>query len=439
MIRTRLILVLLIFLLSTAAKAGSTVENIRVWSENEKTRVVLDLSHSVDHNIFTLRGPDRLVIDLKDSRLAESLDVLPKGAGSVRSIRSAIRSNGQLRVVLDLTKGVHSKSFRAGPNSQYGDRLVIDLTRAGNLQPVKRASEEYQSGRDIIIAIDAGHGGYDPGAIGRRSKEKDLNLAISKELARRIAAESGMQALLIRDSDVFVELRDRVAKARKNKADLFVSIHADAFHNSRANGASVFALNLKGANDEAVRQLERRETAPVSVGGVSLHDKDEVLASVLFDLSQNASLSVSLDVGARVSREMSKVTKMHSKEVKQKSLLVLKAADMGSILVETGFISNVAEEKKLRNKKHQARLAGAVLAGIRSYFYTNPPPGTRIAMDVRRIPSSQVRHVISSGDTISQIAEHYNVSTAAIRRANKLLTDKIRIGQTLSIPVFAGG
>ena len=206
-----------------------------------------------------------------------------------------------------------------------------------------------------------------------------------------------------------------------------------------ANGASVFALNLKGANDEAVRQLERRETAPVRVGGVSLHDKDEVLASVLFDLSQNASLSVSLDVGARVSREMSKVTKMHSKEVKQKSLLVLKAADMGSILVETGFISNAAEEKKLRNKKHQARLAGAVLAGIRSYFYTNPPPGTRIAMDVRRIPSSQVRHVVSSGDTISQIAEHYNVSTAAIRRANKLSTDRIRVGQALSIPVFAGG
>ena len=437
MIRTRLTLISLVFLLSTAAKAGSTVENIRVWSENEKTRVVLDLSHSVDHNIFTLREPDRLVIDLKDSRLAKSLGALPKGAGSVRSIRSAIRSNGQLRVVLDLTRGVRSKSFRAGPNSQYGDRLVIDLTRTGNLQPVKRASEEYQSGRDIVIAIDAGHGGYDPGAIGRRSKEKDLNLAISKELARRINAEPGMQALLIRRSDVFVELRDRVAKARKNKADLFVSIHADAFHNSRANGASVFALNLKGASDEAARQLG--SDAPVRVGDVSLHDKEEVLASILFDLSQNASLSQSLDVGARVSREMSKVTKMHSKEVKQKSLLVLKAADMPSILIETGFISNAAEEKKLRNKKHQARLAGAVLAGIRSYFYTNPPDGTRIAMDVRRTPSSQVRHMISSGDTISQIAEYYNVSSAAIRRANKLSTDKIRVGQALSIPVFAGG
>ena len=439
MSRMRLTLISLVFLLSTAANAGSTVENIRIKSENEKTRVVLDLSHSANHKIFTLRGPNRLVIDLKDSRLAKSLRKLPKGTGSVRSIRSAVRPNGKLRVVLDLTGEVRSRSFRAGPNSQYGDRLVIDLTRADNLQPVKRATEEYRSGRDIIIAVDAGHGGYDPGAIGRRSKEKDLNLAISKELARRIDAEPGMQALLIRSSDVFVELRDRIAKARKNNADLFISIHADAFHDSRVNGASVFALNLKGANDEAAWQLERRETAPVNVGGVSLHDYDEVVASVLLDISQKESLSVSLDVGAKVSREMSKVAKMHSKEVKQKSLLVLKAPDMPSILVETGFISNASEEKKLINKKHQVRLASAVLAGIKSYFYTNPPPDTRIAIETRRTSSSQVSYVINSGDTISQIAERYNVTPAEIRRANKLLTNKIRVGQTLSIPLYVGG
>jgi len=164
MIRARLTLVPLILLLSTAANAGSTVENVRIWSENDKTRVVLDLSRSVDHNIFTLRGPDRLVIDLKDSRLAESLQQLPKGAGTVRSIRTAVRSNGELRVVLDLNQSVRSRSFTAGPNSQYGDRLVIDLSRAGSLQPVKRASEEYRPGRDIVVAIDAGHGGRDPGS-----------------------------------------------------------------------------------------------------------------------------------------------------------------------------------------------------------------------------------------------------------------------------------
>jgi N-acetylmuramoyl-L-alanine amidase len=196
---------------------------------------------------------------------------------------------------------------------------------------------------------------------------------------------------------------------------------------------------MKGASDEAVLQLERRDKAPVSVGGVSLHDKDEVLASVLFDLSQNAALSASLEVGSKVSREMGKVAKMHSKEIRQKSLMVLKAADMPSILIETGFISNASEEKKLRDKGHQRRLANAVLAGIRSYFYTNPPAYTQIAINLRREPSKRVRHVIARGDTISEIAERYNVSPAAIRQANRLATDKIRVGQTLNIPVFTGG
>tara|TARA_R110002096_G_scaffold65006_1_gene158243 strand:- start:23964 stop:25283 length:1320 start_codon:yes stop_codon:yes gene_type:complete len=439
MIRSRLTLLLIATLLSGAAFAGSTVKNVRIWSESDKTRVVLDLSRSVDHNIFTLRAPDRLVIDLKDSRLAQSLTNLPKGIGNVRSIRSAVRANGQLRVVLDLSQGVRSRSFTAAPNGQYGHRLVVDLHRAGNLEPVKRASEGYRPGRDVVIAIDAGHGGHDPGALGRKSKEKNVVLAISKELARIINAEPGMSAVLIRDNDVFVEHRDRMAIATRAKADLFISIHADGFKDRRANGASVFALNLVGASKEAARTMQQRAKAPVTVGGVSLHDKDEVLASVLFDLSQNAALSASLDIGEKVSSQMSRVANMHSKSVKQKELIVLKSADMPSILVETGFITNTSEEQKLRDRRHQGRLASAILAGVRDYYYTNPPPDTRIAMDLRRTPTKQVRYVIARGDTISEIAQRYNVSPAAIRRANKLSTDKIRIGQTLNIPVFTGG
>ncbi|MGI9232304.1 MAG: N-acetylmuramoyl-L-alanine amidase, partial [Woeseiaceae bacterium] len=229
----------------------------------------------------------------------------------------------------------------------------------------------------------------------------------------------------------------RTGIARRNRADLFVSVHADAVSDRRANGASVYALSLKGASDEAAAQLARRENA--SVGGVSLEDKDDVLASVLIDLSQNASLSASLDVGSHVIREMSKVAKMHRKTVQQAGFLVLKSPDMPSILVETAFISNPTEEKKLRDKAHQGRLASAILAGIRNYFYMNPPPDTRIAANLRREPTRQVRYVITPGDTISEIAERYNVSAAAIRRANKLSNDKIRIGQTLQIPVFAGG
>ena len=438
MAQIRLMACVLLLLLAPAAFAGPSVENVRIWSENNKTRVVLDLSHSVQHNIFTLRGPDRLVIDLKDSRLAKSLTAMPQGAGAVRSIRSAVRADGQLRVVLDLNTAVRSRTFTAGPNATYGDRLVIDLEKEGALSTVKRASEGYRPGRDIVIAVDAGHGGHDPGAVGqKRTREKDVALQISRELASRINAEPGMKAVMIRNSDIYVDHRERTSIARRQKADLFVSIHADAVNDRRAKGASVYALSLKGASDEAARQLARRENA--SVGGVSLDDKDDVLASVLLDLSQNASLSASLDVGNKVAAEMGKVAKMHRTSVQQAGLLVLKSPDLPSILVETAFISNPSEEKKLREKGYQGRLSNAILAGIRNYYYTNPPPDTQIAMDLRREPARQVRHVVTRGDTVSEIAERYNVSKAVIRRANKLSNDKIRIGQTLSIPIFAGG
>ena len=262
----------LLLLFAFTAQAGTTVENIRIWSESDKTRVVLDLSNPADHNIFTLRGPDRLVIDLKDGRLAEALLAMPQGKGSVRSIRSAVRADGQLRVVLDLNEVIRSRSFTAGPNIQYGDRLVIDLQRTGSLRTVKRASEGYNPGRDIVIAVDPGHGGYDPGAVGKaRTREKDVALAISRALVTRINAEHGMKAILIRNGDYYVDHRKRMDIARKNKSDLFVSIHADSVDDRRPAGTTVYALSLKGASDEAARELAKRENS--SVGGVSLDDK----------------------------------------------------------------------------------------------------------------------------------------------------------------------
>jgi N-acetylmuramoyl-L-alanine amidase len=436
----RLILTAILALFATAAQSAATVENIRIWAEGGKTRVVLDLSRPAEHSIFTLRGPDRLVVDLKDGRLAKKLTTdMPAGVGSISRIRSGVRANGQLRVVLDLNDNVRSRSFTAGPNSQYGDRLVIDLQHSGSLQTVKRASEEYEPGRDIVIAIDPGHGGHDPGAIGRgRTREKDVALAVSRKLASRIDAERGMKAVLIRDRDIYVDHRRRMAIARKADADLFVSIHADAVDDRRANGATVYALSLKGASDEEARLLAERENASVQVGGVSLDDKDKVLASVLLDLSQNAALSASLDVGSKVIGELAGIVKVRRRTVQQAGLIVLKSPDMPSILIETAYISNPSEEKKLRDPKHQAKLANAVLGGIRNYFYTNPPPDTQIAMDVRRTPDRQVRHVIARGDTLSEIAARYNVSAASIRAANRMNSDKIRVGQTLSIPIFPG-
>lgn len=436
--RLRLITTALLLLSGAAAFAQTTVEDIRIWAENDKTRIVLDLSRAAAHSIFTLRGPDRLVVDLDDGRLAKTLTTMPQGTGAVRSIRSAIQADGDLRVVLDLNSEVRSRSFTTGPNAKYGDRLVIDLQRSGEVAAVKRASESYRPGRDIVIAIDPGHGGKDPGAVGkRRTREKDVALAISRKLADRINAEPGMRAVLVRNRDIYIDHRERTAIARRHKADLFISIHADAVSDRRASGASVYALSLKGASDEAARQLARRENA--SVGGVALEGKDDVLASVLIDLSQNASLSASLEVGDKVVREMGKVARLHRRTVQQAGLLVLKTPDMPSILVETAFISNPAEEKKLRDAGHQGRLANAILAGLRKYFYTNPPPDTMIAANLRQQPARKVRHVISRGDTLSEIAERYNVSTASIRAANKLANDKIRVGQTLNIPIFSGG
>ncbi|MDX1405432.1 MAG: N-acetylmuramoyl-L-alanine amidase, partial [Woeseiaceae bacterium] len=416
-----------------------TLENIRVWTESGRTRVVLDLSAPAQHSIFTLRGPDRLVIDLANSRLPASGFELPRNNGSIKSVRTGVRANGQLRVVLDLNQSVRSRSFTAGPNERYGDRLVIDLHQQGNLRAVKRAADEYQRGRDIVIAVDPGHGGHDPGAIGRaRTREKDVALAVGRLLATRIDAEPGMRAILTRKHDVFVPHRERMEIARKNKADLFVSIHADAVDDPRARGASVYVLSLKGASDEAAQRLAQRENASDLVGGVSLRDKDAVLASVLLDLSQNAALSAGLDVGAEVITELAKVGRVHRRTVQQAGFLVLKSPDVPSILIETAYISNPQEEKKLVSGSHQRNLSNAILNGIRNYFYSNPPPNTQLAMNLKRAPQQQVNHVISRGDTLSEIAERYNVSMSAIRAANKLSGDTVRVGQKLTIPVYAG-
>lgn len=426
-------------LLAAGLAEAATVENIRLWSESGRTRVVLDLSRPAEHNIFTLRGPDRIVVDLKDSRLGGALSSTLDGRGTIRRIRTGVRANGQLRVVLDLSQSVRSRSFTAGPNGKYGDRLVVDLHRQGPVEAVKRASDIYEQGRDIVVAVDPGHGGHDPGAIGRgRTREKDVALAVSRILADRINAEPGMKAILVRKGDYYVDHRERMEIARRAKADLFVSVHADAVDDRRARGASVYVLSLKGASDEAAKRLAQRENAQALVGGVSLAGKDHVLASVLLDLSQNAALSASLDVGDKVIRELARIGTVHRGTVQQAGFIVLKSPDVPSILVETAYISNPEEEKKLRTEGYQVNIANAILGGIRNYFYVNPPPDTQIAMNLKRAPREQVNYVISRGDTLSEIAERYNVSMSAIKAANKMQGNQIRVGQKLRIPVFAG-
>lgn len=431
-----------ILALFTVPVLAADVNGFRVWTDPDKTRAVLDLESRSDYQVFTLENPPRVVIDLPKADLNRTLTLVDEYAGVIDGVRHGRPDKDTLRIVLDLENNSTVKSFMLDPTSDYGHRLVIDLFpegRGGGTTVAKALANLPSSDRDVVIAIDPGHGGEDPGAIGKsRTREKDVVLAIARQLKQSIDARPGMSAVLIRTGDYYIPLRDRFEKARKHRADLFVSIHADAFKRRDVSGSSVFVLSRKGASSEFARRLAASENSSDLVGGVTLSDKDDMLASVLLDLSQSAALSASMDVGSKVIRELARLGKVHRRTVQQAGFLVLKSPDMPSILVETAFISNPSEEKKLRDKRHQERLADALLAGIRTYFYTNPPPDTRIAMEMRRVPAKQVRHVIARGDTLSEIAERYNVSTAAIRAANKLSNDSIRVGQTLSIPVYAG-
>jgi N-acetylmuramoyl-L-alanine amidase len=419
-----------LLLAALPARAEVEVRDVRLWASPTNTRVVLDLSQPLTHKLFTLENPGRVVVDLKPARIDLAKVRLPEGGGLVSTVRSANRGQGQVRVVLDLAGAAKPRSFLVAPEGRYGHRLVIELEAQGKPAPVMRLDQGQE--RDLVIAIDAGHGGEDPGAIGRRgTREKDVVLAVAKRLAAEIDAEPGMRAVLVRSGDYFMRHRDRMEKARRHRADLFVSVHADAFKNRKARGSSVYVLSQKGATDEAARWLAERENAADLVGGVSLDDKDDMLASVLLDLSQNASIGASLDVGEHVLSRLGGVAQLHKASVQQAGFLVLKSPDIPSILVETAFISNPEEEQLLRSSRHQARLARAVLSGVREYFYANPPPGTWVAHNARAQPKE---HVIARGDTLSAIASRYNVSLPELRRFNGLSGDRIRIGQVLRIP-----
>jgi N-acetylmuramoyl-L-alanine amidase len=279
--------------------------------------------------------------------------------------------------------------------------------------------------RDIIIAIDPGHGGQDPGAIGPRgTKEKDIVLSVAKRLARLVDQEPGMRSYLTRDTDVFISLRDRIRRAHENGADMFISIHADAFHKRSARGSSVYVLSERGASSEAAQILADRENAADLAGGISLEDKDDLLASVLLDLSQTASLEASLEVANTVLSGLKRVGHVHKKQVESAAFVVLKSPDIPSVLVETAFISNPEEERRLLTSSHQAKLAQAMMVGIRNYFQRNPLPGTSLPQ----------QHIVSAGDTLSMIAQRYQVSMADIRTVNNMSSTSIQIGDVLKIP-----
>jgi len=420
------------------ALAGTvTFENVRLWAAPDHTRVVFDTSAAVTpKKVFTLQNPDRLVIDVPAAQ-ASSVLSSTTAAGLVTGVRSAKNDQNTLRIVLELKQAAEPRTFTLKPNEKYGHRLVVDLYGAKTTAGVskkkvvkKSVADKPAALRDLVIAIDAGHGGEDPGARGSRgTKEKTVVLAIARELAELVRKEPGMRPVLIREGDYYIGLRQRINKARKHNADLFISIHADAFRDKRAHGSSVFVLSRRGASSEMGRWLANQENSADLAGGVSLDDKDDLLAEVLLDLSQSATIEASHEVAANMLGGLKRLGKTHKSTVQRAGFVVLKSPDIPSILVETAFISNPQEENKLRDKRHQKKLARAMLTGIRDYFGNNPPPGTHM---VAR------KYKVKRGDTLSEIAAVHRVSLASLRGYNSLKSDRLRVGDTLRIPPTRG-
>lgn len=408
------------------------VHEVRLWRAPDHTRIVFDLTGPADHNLIVLSNPGRIVLDLKDTQLRADLADLALAKTPVQRIRSGVREGDDLRVVLEVNAAVNPRSFSLQANDQAGDRLVLDLyDQQASVAPVKKSVKQ-SAKRDIVIAIDAGHGGEDPGALGpKRVREKDVVLAIARELNALLKADAGFQPTLIRSGDYYISLKGRRDLARKRQADLFVSIHADAFRRKEASGASVYALSTRGATSTAARYLAQRENAADLVGGVSLSDKDDVLAGVLADLSMTSTLDTSLKLGDKVLRNVDNVAKLHKDNVEQAGFAVLKSPDIPSILVETGFISNPGESKKLATSKYQKKMARAIHRGIRDWFLAHPPSGTLLAWQKQQ---GGQQYTIARGDTLSGIAERFSVSLSDLKSYNSISSSKIMVGQKLTIP-----
>ncbi|MEO5702695.1 MAG: N-acetylmuramoyl-L-alanine amidase [Gammaproteobacteria bacterium] len=416
------------------------IEGVRIWPAPDNTRIVFDLNSPLSYRMSTLADPKRIELDLSNVGFTNLLPIFNAKKSYMTRLTSTPTIKGML-VTIELKDGVQAKSFVLTPNQEYGHRLVVDLfpdklpvAQADKALPARAPlkSTAAAPSRDIVIAIDAGHGGEDPGARGHKGTvEKDVVLAIARKLEALVKQEKGMRPVMIRDGDYFVSLRKRIEKARAQKADLFISIHADAFYKPEAHGSSVFTLSQSGATNEASRWLASRENASDLVGGVSLDDKDELLASVLLDLSQTATIEASIDVGSSVLDALKSIGKVHKPRIEQAGFVVLKSPDIPSILVETAFISNPSEEKKLRDGRHQQNLANAVMKGVRAYFAKRLPAGIVLAQQ----GVSSREHVVGRGETLSSIAKRYQLSPASLRSANATLADRLpRTGDVLDIP-----
>lgn len=455
---------------------AAVVQDARIWPSQDKTRLVFDLSDRVKYKIFTLDHPDRIVIDFIRSRAGKPINVKLNHHPMIKQLRSGINKGRNLRVVVDARQPLKIKHYLLAPGPQYGNRLVVEMTPMHPAQsvkkrparpvkpaahPAKRAFSRptaakplkttgtkkaalaakhvklaplHLDHRDAVVIIDAGHGGVDPGALGyRKTHEKDLVFGIARKLKTIIDQTEGMRAIMTRDGDYFLSLRERTRRARKQKADLFISIHADAFRDRHAHGSSVYILSNQGASSEAAHWLADNENAADLIGGVKLHNKDNMLASVLLDLSQTGTIEASHNAARMILRQLGRIGHLHKNDVQRAGFVVLKSLDIPSVLVETAFISNPQEERRLSSNSYQWKLADALAIGIQSYFNQYPPPGVQVAM--RKPKDGVYQYKIRRGDTLSEIAQQYRVTVDRIRHINNLKTNLLRIGQVIHIPV----
>ena len=397
-----------IALLALAVVAhGAEIRSLQLAPQGDHLHAEFALSGRVDYKLFAIRNPDRIVLDIDAAALAAGF-AAPPCTGIIKGLRSGKHDKDGVRIVLDLAASAKAKSFLLRSDTGSGYRLVVDLyNRGGSHSVIKSASALAAKPRDVIIAVDAGHGGVDPGAIGADgTREKDVTLAVARDLKRLIDKQAGMRAVLTRDGDFFIPLKQRYQKARQAKADLFVSIHADAYTGGDARGSSVWMLSTRGASSEAARWLADRENRSDLVGGVKLENKDNTLAAVLLDLSQSATLEASGAVANRVLRALAQIGPTHRGYVEKANFVVLRSPDVPSILVETAFITNPAEEMRLRNPAQREKLAGAILDGVRGYFRSTPPPGSWFAANAQRDRALAARHATAANrDSTDTLAD----------------------------------
>ncbi len=443
-------------ILFSSLVSANSLKSLRVWPSPEETRVVIDLKSEADFSYFTLSSPSRLVVDLKKTNLATKLPVVVKDSPVLSKIRkSSPPDKNTYRLVFELKKSSTAELFKLSPTpgGQYGHRLVIDLphgvaskgttTSKPSKPTVSKNINQVKRQKDILIVIDPGHGGEDPGSIGpSRKYEKNATLSISRKLAAQLNAVPGIKTRMTRNADYFVNLNRRVAIARENEAHLFISIHADAFTTPQPRGGSVFVLNTRRANTEISRWIENKEKQSELLGGSGAaftgNIDDKNVNQTLLDLQFSHSQKEGYKLATTILSEMGKVAKLHNSKPINTSLAVLRSPQIPSVLVETGFISNPTEEKLLFQRSHQDKLARAVTKAVVKYLKANPPEGI-ILSNATSSTGSVSQHKVSRGESLSVIASKYGTSTQTLMKFNNLKSSSLAIGQVLKIPSSASG